>query len=82
MTGEPTVAAFRQLLSEAAELRQGEGPRGPVALLATDPTLYSRLCRYAALGRLTPPTMGVFLDRSAAEQWLTAQAKAMEKGGA
>jgi len=82
MTGESTVADLRQLMSEAAELRQGGGTARPSRLLATDPTLYSRLCRYAALGRLTPPTIGVFLDRSAAEQWLTAQAKAMEKGGA
>ena len=59
-----------------------EGPRGPVALLATDPTLYSRLCRYAALGRLTTLTIDVFRDRSEAEQWLTAQAKAMERGEA
>jgi hypothetical protein len=32
MTGDPTVDELRQLTSEAAELREGEGPRGPVAL--------------------------------------------------
>src|SRR5712692_7677704 len=51
MTGEPTIADLRQLMSEAATRRHGEGPRGPVALMATDPELYGRLCTYAALGR-------------------------------
>jgi hypothetical protein len=79
MTGEPTVADLRQLMSVAAELRQGEEPRGPVALVATDSTLYSRLCTYAALGRSNALTIEVFRDRAEAEQWLTAQAS--EKGG-
>jgi hypothetical protein len=73
MTGEPTVADLRRLLSEAAELRQGEGSRGPVALLATDPALYGRLCTYAALGRLTTLTIQVFRDLGDAERWLTTQ---------
>jgi hypothetical protein len=72
MTGKPTIAELRQLMSVAAELRQGEEPRGPVALLATDPTLYGRLCTYAALGRSTPLSIEVFRDRSEAEQWLIA----------
>ena len=72
MTGEPTVTDLRQILSEAAELRQGEGPRGPVALLATAIALYGRLCTYAALGRSTTLSIEVFRDRSEAEQWLTA----------
>jgi len=73
MTGEPAVADLQQLMSEAAELRQGEGPRGPVALLATDQALYGRLCTYAALGRSTTLTVEVFRDSDEAEQWLTAQ---------
>ena len=80
MTDEPTVAALRQLMSEAAELRQEEGPRGPVALVATAMALYSRLCTYAALGRSTTLRIEVFRDRGEAEQWLTAQTKATEKG--
>jgi hypothetical protein len=75
MTGEPTVTDLRQIMSEAAELGQGEGPRGPVALLATDTALHGRLCTYAALGRKTRLTIGVFGDRADAEQWLTAQTK-------
>jgi hypothetical protein len=75
MTGEPTVPELRELLSEAAERRQDEGPRGPVALLATDAALYARLCTYAALGRATSLTIAVFRDRGEAERFLTAQAE-------
>ena len=82
MTGEPTIAELRELMSEAAELRQGEGPRGPVALLATEGALYARLCTYAALGRSTTLTIAVFRDRGEAEKWLTVQAKATGTGGA
>jgi ribosomal protein S28E/S33 len=73
MTGEPTIAQLRELMSEAASRHLGQAPRGPVALLATDPTLYDRLCTYAALGRSTALTIGVFRDRAEAEHWLTAQ---------
>jgi len=38
MTGEPTVADLRQLMSEVAMRLQGE-ERGPVGLLATAPAL-------------------------------------------
>jgi hypothetical protein len=72
MTGAPTVADLRQLISEAAGRLPGEGARGPVALLATDPTLYSRLCTYAALGRSNTMMIEVFRDGRDAEQWLTA----------
>jgi hypothetical protein len=81
MTGEPTVTDLRQIMSEAAARLPGEGARGPVALLATEPTLYGRLCVYAALGRSTTLTIEVFRDRAEAEQWLTAHAEAIEKGG-
>jgi hypothetical protein len=44
------------------------------ALLATEATLYGRLCTYAALGRSTL-TIEVFRDVNEAEQWLTAKLK-------
>src|ERR1700687_4985156 len=80
MTGEPTVADLRQLMSEAATRRHGEGPRGPVALVATDQALYGRLCTYAALGRSTTLTVEVFRDVDKAEEWLTVQAKTTQAG--
>jgi hypothetical protein len=49
-------------MSEAARITQ-----------TTDPAIYGRACTYAALGRSTTLTIGVFLDRAEAEQWLTAQ---------
>jgi ribosomal protein S28E/S33 len=71
MTGEPTIAELRELMSEAARRHLGQAPRGPVALLATDPTLFDRLCTYAEFGRTAALTIAVFRDRAEAEQWLT-----------
>ena len=51
------------------------------AILATDPAIYGRACTYAALVHTTL-TVGVFRDLDKAEAWLTAQAKALEKGEA
>jgi hypothetical protein len=78
MSGEPTVADL-QLLSETARRYLGQAARGPVALLATDPTLYGRLHIYATLGQSTGLTLGVFRDRAEAEQWLTAQEERREQ---
>ena len=75
VTGEPTFADLGQIMSQAAARRQGEGPHGPVALLATQPTLYGRLRRYAALGRSTRLTIEVFRTLGEAQQWLTVQLK-------
>jgi hypothetical protein len=71
MTGDPAIDDLRQFLSEAARATE---PRGPVALLATDPVIYGRACTYAALTRSTL-TIAVFRDRDNAEEWLTDQAK-------
>ncbi len=71
MTGKPTVAELRQLMNKAATRQPGERLRGPVALLATDTTLYGRLCTCAVLGRSTTLSIEVFRDKSEAEQWLT-----------
>jgi hypothetical protein len=73
VTGRPTIADLRQILGHAVA-PQDDVPRGPVALLATDPILYSRLCTYAALGRSTL-TIEVFRDWNEADQWLTARLK-------
>lgn len=73
LSGHPTVADLRQILSHAAPRGQDEGSRGRVALLAIEPILYGRLCTYAALGRSTTLTIEVFRDRAEAERWLTAE---------
>ena len=50
MTGEPAIDDLRQFMSEAERTTQ---PRGPIAILATDPIIYGRACTYAALTRAT-----------------------------
>src|SRR5260370_388754 len=75
VTGQPTFADLGQIMSQAAARRQGEGPHGPVALLANQPTLYGRLRRYAALGRSTRLTIEVFRNWGEAQQWLTVKLK-------
>jgi hypothetical protein len=75
MTGVPSVADLGQFMSEAARTTR---PRGPLAILATDPVIYGRACTYATLGRATL-TIEVFRDLDKAEQWLTAQVRATEK---
>jgi hypothetical protein len=75
MTGAPAIDDLRQFMSEAERTTQ---PPGPVAILATDPAIYSRACTYASLVRAAL-RIGVFRDPDEAEQWLTAQAG--EQGG-
>jgi hypothetical protein len=69
MKGAPTLADLRQFMSEAARTNR---PRGPLAILATDPIIYARACTYAALTRATM-TVEAFRDTASADQWLTAQ---------
>jgi hypothetical protein len=78
MTGEPTLTDLQQFLSAAAQTTR---PRGPIALVATEPALYARACTYAAMGRSTALVIEAFRHPDEAEQWLTAQAKAIENGG-
>jgi hypothetical protein len=69
MTGVPTIADLRQSLSQSAQVNR---PRGPIAILATDPVIYGRACTLATLGRATL-TVEVFRDPNEAEHWLTAK---------
>jgi hypothetical protein len=69
MTGEPTMETLRDFAS-ITDRRPGEPPRGPVAVLTTDPTIYRRACTYAAMAR-THATIEVFRDKAEAETWLS-----------
>ena len=71
ITGHPTLAELREIMDDAAAWRAAEGPRGPVALLATEPIMYGRLCTYAALGQ-SKLTIQVFRDLDQADAWLAA----------
>jgi hypothetical protein len=68
MTGEPTTADLRQFMGAAAQTTR---PRGPIALLATEPALYARACTYADMGRSRALVIEAFHDPGEAEQWLT-----------
>jgi hypothetical protein len=72
MTGEPSIDELRQIMSQSAARQPGTGARGPVAILAIDPVLYSRMCTYATLRRATL-TIEVFCFLDQAEEWLSRQ---------
>jgi hypothetical protein len=78
MTGAPSITDLRQFMSEAAQTTR---PRGPIAIVATEPVIYGRACMYATLGRATL-TIQVFRYLERAEEWLTAQSNTREKGEA
>ena len=70
MQGYPDVTDLKRYMERDAQTPAGEQrPRGPIAILTTDPILYGLACTYAALG---PPTMkiAVFRDGIEADQWL------------
>jgi hypothetical protein len=68
MTGEPTRDTLREFAVTMAR-RPGEPARGPVAILVSQPALYSLACTYAAMAR-AHATIEVFRDRDEAESWL------------
>ena len=72
MTGQPTMADLRPSMSQAAQTPTR--PRGPIALVATDPAIYGRACTHASLGRATL-TVEVFRNVDEAEQSLTVTLK-------
>jgi hypothetical protein len=71
MIGQPALADLRELVGQSASGQAAERPRGPVAILATDPILYGVACTYAALGQATL-TIRVFRESDEAAAWLTA----------
>jgi hypothetical protein len=71
-TGFPSIPDLRLFMSKnAADISHNE-TRGPIAILATEPVMYSRACAYAVLGR---PILNikVFRDSAEAETWLTSE---------
>ena len=72
MTGQPTLADLLEVMDEAMSRGPAGRPRGPVALLATSPSLYEIAGKYAALGHATF-MIHVFRDLDAAGQWLAAE---------
>jgi hypothetical protein len=68
MTSEPS----RETLAEFAALikpRPGEPPRGPVAVVSTNPVIYGSASLYAAMVS-AHTTVSIFRDRDEADAWL------------
>jgi hypothetical protein len=67
-----TTGPSRETLAEFADLakpRPGELPRGPVAVVSTNPVIYGSACLYAAMvGAHT--MVSIFRDRDEADSWL------------
>ena len=68
MSGEPTTDTLREFTAEI-QRRPGEAPRGPVAIVTNNPSMYSRACTYAAMAR-EHATFAVFRYLNEAEIWL------------
>ena len=66
----PTIDEVRRLVLHVGQLTCRYGPRGPVALVTTDPQLSRIGHAYANLGELTALDVRVFTDVEDAEQWL------------
>jgi hypothetical protein len=72
LSGTPTVTDLRAFMREDAASRPDAGPRGPVAVLASNAFVYGLACVYAALGR-PKMTIEVFRDYHEADGWLAAK---------
>jgi hypothetical protein len=74
VTEHPTLADLRELMDQASSGRQAESPRGPVAILATDPVMYGIACTYAALGH-AKLTIRVFRHVDETARWLAEETR-------
>jgi hypothetical protein len=73
LVGQPTLADLRQLLHEDLSISAGDQPRGPVAIVATVSSLYTKACTFAAMAQ-SRLKVRVFRDVADADSWLRAQA--------
>jgi len=73
LVGQPTLADLRQLLHEDLSISTGDQPRGPVAIVATVSSLYTKACTFAAMAQ-SRLKVRVFRDVADADSWLRAQA--------
>jgi hypothetical protein len=74
MTGHPTIEDLRVIMTLHADSAAEQQPRGPLAFLSTDPSLYAIACIGAALGG-TKRRVELFRDRDEADRWLLAQTR-------
>ncbi len=68
----PTLEELHQMVRHVGVLTTRYGPRGPVALVVVDPTLFEIGGQYARLADLTALRVGLFASPRDAEEWLAA----------
>jgi hypothetical protein len=66
----PTTEEIRRILRRIVTLSVMHGPRGPVAVVATQPALFGMAHMYSALSE---QAVEAFYELSEAEHWLDAQ---------
>jgi hypothetical protein len=78
---DPTMEQVHQLVLRVGTLTTSRGPRGPVAIVTTNPRLFKMSRAYATLGKLTALDAAVFTTIAEAEQWLEQQQPDVAKQG-
>jgi hypothetical protein len=78
MTGYPTIDDLRLFMKLHAGTDVERCPRGPLAVLSSDPNVYAMACMCAALGGTTRP-VAVFRTLHEADSWLAAQIRVSVK---
>jgi len=73
LVGHPDLEDLRQLLRADLSIPTGGQPRGPVAIVATVSSLYTKACTFAAMAQ-SRLRVRVFRDVADADSWLRAQA--------
>jgi len=71
LVGHPSLEDLRQLLREELSIPTGGRPRGPVAIVATASSLYTKACTFAALAQ-SKLKVRVFREVGEADSWLRA----------
>jgi hypothetical protein len=67
---EPPLEDVRRLVLHVGRLTTERGPRGPVALVTSNPRMFKMGRAYGDLGELTALNFQVFKTVEEAEQWL------------
>jgi hypothetical protein len=69
----PTTEEVRRILGQIGTLSATQGPRGPVAVVATQSVLFGMIHMYSALSDQTAGHVEAFYELDEAELWLAEQ---------
>jgi hypothetical protein len=73
VTWSPSTAEIRRFLRQIGTLSATHGPRGPVAIVATQPVLFGMAHMYSALSDHAAGHVEAFYELAEAERWLAEQ---------